>query len=93
MAIDTAERRFSAAHNGKPWGAPGVTSNVLKEGEWRAEVCRLYAGLSYTGLTEIVELTSSRLLQVDLVSERDVQVDLVSSRLPTVALTTERGIP
>ena len=44
MAIDSAEKRRSAAHVGSRRG-PGVTPNVLKDAEWRQQ-----AGWGYSGI-------------------------------------------
>ncbi len=44
MAIDTAEKRRSAAHVGSRRG-PGVTPNALKDAEWRQQ-----AGWGYSGI-------------------------------------------
>ena len=46
MAIDTAEKRRSVS--GVPFFliGPGVTPEVLKDGEWRQEVCYSYSGIA-----------------------------------------------
>ena len=46
MAIDTAEKRRSVS--GVPFFliGPGVSPEVLKDGEWRQEVCYSYSGIA-----------------------------------------------
>lgn len=49
MAIDSAEKRRSAASAGIPWLIPGVTPNASKDAEWRQQ-----SGWSYSGIPAAV---------------------------------------
>lgn len=46
MAIDTAEKRRSAAHVTFARGLPGVTPNAAKDIDWRSQAARVYSGNS-----------------------------------------------
>ena len=45
MAIDSAEKRRSAGSACFRYNAPGVTPNVAKDAEWRAESAWGYSGI------------------------------------------------
>lgn len=49
MAIDTAEKRRSAANVCRHWSGSGVTPNVLKDLEWRQQVGAGYSGVATGG--------------------------------------------
>lgn len=46
MAINNAEKRRSISGIAmQPWAAPGVTPNILKDAQWRAQSAWSYSGL------------------------------------------------
>lgn len=52
MAINTAERRRSAAAVGVPIVGPGVTPNASKDAEWRQQAAWSYSGIAASGPVE-----------------------------------------
>lgn len=52
MAIDTAEKRRSAAGT-KRFGSPSVTPNASKDQEWRQQAAWIYSGILAGGLAAL----------------------------------------
>ncbi len=58
MAIDTAEKRKSAATVLSPWAPASVTPNASKDSEWRVESGWGYSGIAISAVVPTVRLYS-----------------------------------